>query len=180
MPKDKSVLDGLDLNSNSISQEEFYRQEYHRKERNFRSTQSKLQCQDAKSQFDRWIKDEDYHKFEVRHWRLYFIRKYEQHGRKYVGAVDFKEKNALTYAFKSLGDWKALKLIIDFLFDSPQNFYDKRVLTLLHLSGGRLQKLLVNAQDWKAGKFKNPEIEKKKLTRVNREWIDEDSEDKIY
>jgi hypothetical protein len=131
-------------------------------------TEKKKAANNAEGRFTRKLEEELFTEFDHKDWLDYFKHKYREMGSRYFVGDYVKEYSVFKSLMKEL-HWDAIKLMIDFLFDSDQDIVDKRTLSVYHLSKGWINTIYQNSLLWKDGDYR-PRSAKNNPPKRNREW----------
>lgn len=115
------------------------------------------------------LEDERFADFNEKDWFQYFVHKGAEHGVRYLVRNYAKDYTILKSIMTEM-TWVELKLMIDFVWDSPQDIMDKQTVGIFILSKGWINTIYQNSILWRDGKYKP-----KHAPTHNREWVAEAS-----
>lgn len=128
------------------------------------------------------LNEELFSEFTKQEWVIYWQKRFkETNGTGYfINKADYVKHYAVMTKLMNSFTPVEVKTMIDFLFDSSQDYEDKRLLTVYMLSGGWTTKIYQASQLWAQGQFmtkrekwnkENEEARKaRELPKRNREW----------
>lgn len=112
------------------------------------------------------IKEGKYDKLKIKDLLNFFVLQSKKSGKKYIVSSYKKDLRPFKILKEKNVSNEDIINIIDFIFNSPQNYLDKSTVTPFTLYSSWFNKLLEDSKLWKEGKYKPSPIKKK----VVREW----------